>query len=184
MRPIHPRPAKAGRCFVGRWPEQTLMVCPRYPTPASLSSSSRAGSGFESSNRAASATLFPPTEPLEEEAAWRRRKIRSAGPRTAPASPARKEDRADRRRPRPRFPTTMTTRRLATPISTRATPPEPVAGAAPPAAGGDAAPPDGGRGAAPPDRSGRGLSRLSLVGLAISLVAVAGVVWWALRQEP
>jgi glycosyltransferase 2 family protein len=50
-----------------------------------------------------------------------------------------------------------------------------MAHAAPPAAGGDAAPPDG---------SGRGLSRLSLVGLAISLLAVAGVVWWALHQEP
>lgn len=31
---------------------------------------------------------------------------------------------------------------------------------------------------------GRGLSRLSLLGLAVSVVAVAGVVWWALRQEP
>jgi glycosyltransferase 2 family protein len=30
----------------------------------------------------------------------------------------------------------------------------------------------------------RGLSRLSLVGIAISVVAVAGVIWWALRQEP
>jgi glycosyltransferase 2 family protein len=30
----------------------------------------------------------------------------------------------------------------------------------------------------------RGVSRLSLLGLAISAVAVAGVVWWALRQEP
>jgi len=30
----------------------------------------------------------------------------------------------------------------------------------------------------------RGPSRLSLVGIAISVVAVAGVVWWALRQEP
>ena len=30
----------------------------------------------------------------------------------------------------------------------------------------------------------RGLSRLSLVGIAISAVAVAGVVWWALHQEP
>jgi uncharacterized membrane protein YbhN (UPF0104 family) len=49
---------------------------------------------------------------------------------------------------------------LATPISTRATQPD------------DPAP-------AP-----RGLSRLSLVGVAISVVAVAGVVWWALRQEP
>jgi glycosyltransferase 2 family protein len=29
-----------------------------------------------------------------------------------------------------------------------------------------------------------GLSRLSLLGIAISLLAVAGVVWWALRQEP
>ena len=32
--------------------------------------------------------------------------------------------------------------------------------------------------------SGRGLSRLSLIGIAISLVAVAGVLWWALHQEP
>ena len=31
---------------------------------------------------------------------------------------------------------------------------------------------------------GRGLSRLSLLGLAISAIAVAGVIWWALRQEP
>ena len=31
---------------------------------------------------------------------------------------------------------------------------------------------------------GRGFSRLSLIGLAVSVVAVAGVVWWALRQEP
>jgi uncharacterized membrane protein YbhN (UPF0104 family) len=30
----------------------------------------------------------------------------------------------------------------------------------------------------------RGFSRLSLVGIAISVLAVAGVVWWALRQEP
>ena len=30
----------------------------------------------------------------------------------------------------------------------------------------------------------RGLSRLSLIGTAISIVALAGVVWWALRQEP
>jgi glycosyltransferase 2 family protein len=30
----------------------------------------------------------------------------------------------------------------------------------------------------------RGLSRLSLLGIAISVLAVAGVVWWALRQEP
>ena len=30
----------------------------------------------------------------------------------------------------------------------------------------------------------RGLSRLSLVGIAISILALAGVVWWALRQEP
>jgi uncharacterized membrane protein YbhN (UPF0104 family) len=49
---------------------------------------------------------------------------------------------------------------LATPISTRATQPDDPAPAA------------------------RGLSRLSLVGVAISVVAVAGVVWWALRQEP
>jgi uncharacterized membrane protein YbhN (UPF0104 family) len=36
------------------------------------------------------------------------------------------------------------------------------------------------------DRPGprRGLSRLSLAGIAISVLAVAGVVWWALRQEP
>jgi hypothetical protein len=31
---------------------------------------------------------------------------------------------------------------------------------------------------------GRGFSRLSLLGLAISALAVGGVVWWALRQEP
>ena len=31
---------------------------------------------------------------------------------------------------------------------------------------------------------GKGFSRLSLVGLVISVVAVAGVVWWALHQEP
>jgi glycosyltransferase 2 family protein len=30
----------------------------------------------------------------------------------------------------------------------------------------------------------RGLSRLSLIGIAISVLAVAGVVWWALGQEP
>ena len=30
----------------------------------------------------------------------------------------------------------------------------------------------------------RGLSRLSLIGIAISVLAVAGVVWWALHQEP
>jgi glycosyltransferase 2 family protein len=30
----------------------------------------------------------------------------------------------------------------------------------------------------------RGLSRLSLIGIAVSVFAVAGVVWWALRQEP
>ena len=34
------------------------------------------------------------------------------------------------------------------------------------------------------DERRRGLSRLSLVGIAISALAVAGVVWWALRQEP
>jgi glycosyltransferase 2 family protein len=28
------------------------------------------------------------------------------------------------------------------------------------------------------------VSRLSLIGIAISVVAVAGVVWWALHQEP
>ena len=31
---------------------------------------------------------------------------------------------------------------------------------------------------------GRGFSRLSLLGLAISVVAVGGVVWWAVHQEP
>jgi uncharacterized membrane protein YbhN (UPF0104 family) len=31
---------------------------------------------------------------------------------------------------------------------------------------------------------GRGFTRLSIVGLVVSAVAVAGVVWWALRQEP
>jgi glycosyltransferase 2 family protein len=30
----------------------------------------------------------------------------------------------------------------------------------------------------------RGASRLSLIGIAVSVVAVAGVVWWALHQEP
>ncbi len=37
-----------------------------------------------------------------------------------------------------------------------------------------------------PDAAGppRGVSRLSLIGIAISVVAVAGVVWWALHQEP
>jgi uncharacterized membrane protein YbhN (UPF0104 family) len=34
------------------------------------------------------------------------------------------------------------------------------------------------------DEPRRGLSHLSLIGIAISVVAVAGVVWWALRQEP
>lgn len=34
------------------------------------------------------------------------------------------------------------------------------------------------------DEPPRGFSRLSLIGLAISVLAVAGVVWWALRQEP
>jgi glycosyltransferase 2 family protein len=34
------------------------------------------------------------------------------------------------------------------------------------------------------DEPRRGLSRLSLIGIAISVLAVAGVVWWALRQEP
>jgi glycosyltransferase 2 family protein len=32
--------------------------------------------------------------------------------------------------------------------------------------------------------SRRGLSRLSLLGIVISVLAVAGVVWWALHQEP
>jgi glycosyltransferase 2 family protein len=36
----------------------------------------------------------------------------------------------------------------------------------------------------PGRRAGRGLSHLSVIGLAISLLAVAGVVWWALHQEP
>ena len=36
----------------------------------------------------------------------------------------------------------------------------------------------------PSARRGGGPSRLSVVGLAISLLAVGGVVWWALRQEP
>lgn len=35
-----------------------------------------------------------------------------------------------------------------------------------------------------PPEPRRGLSRLSLIGIAISVLAVAGVVWWALRQEP
>jgi glycosyltransferase 2 family protein len=30
----------------------------------------------------------------------------------------------------------------------------------------------------------RGVSRLSLIGIAVSVVAVGGVVWWALHQEP
>jgi glycosyltransferase 2 family protein len=37
---------------------------------------------------------------------------------------------------------------------------------------------------APPAAQRRGGSRLSWIGLAISLIAVAGVVWWASRQEP
>jgi uncharacterized membrane protein YbhN (UPF0104 family) len=53
-------------------------------------------------------------------------------------------------------------------------------GARPPA--GDAPAPAAGGGPAAPRR--RGLSRLSLLGLAISVVAVAGVVYWALQQEP
>jgi glycosyltransferase 2 family protein len=32
--------------------------------------------------------------------------------------------------------------------------------------------------------SRRGVSRLSLIGIAVSIVAVGGVVWWALHQEP
>ena len=35
-----------------------------------------------------------------------------------------------------------------------------------------------------PPEPRRGLSRLSLVGIAISILALTGVVWWALRQEP
>jgi uncharacterized membrane protein YbhN (UPF0104 family) len=31
---------------------------------------------------------------------------------------------------------------------------------------------------------GRGFSRLSIAGLIVSVIAVAGVVWWALNQEP
>jgi uncharacterized membrane protein YbhN (UPF0104 family) len=39
--------------------------------------------------------------------------------------------------------------------------------------------------AAPPPQERRGVgSRLSWIGLAISLLAVAGVVWWASRQDP
>ncbi len=56
------------------------------------------------------------------------------------------------------------------------------AGAAPPApspAEGDAAVPPAG-----PGRASRAGSRASAVGLLVSLVAVAGVVWWALKQEP
>jgi uncharacterized membrane protein YbhN (UPF0104 family) len=34
------------------------------------------------------------------------------------------------------------------------------------------------------DEPRRGPSRLSILGIAISVLAVAGVVWWALRQEP
>jgi glycosyltransferase 2 family protein len=37
---------------------------------------------------------------------------------------------------------------------------------------------------APPPERGRMGSRLSWLGLAISLLAVAGVVWWATKQEP
>ena len=35
-----------------------------------------------------------------------------------------------------------------------------------------------------PPEPRRPLSRLSLIGIAISVLAVAGVIWWALRQEP
>jgi uncharacterized membrane protein YbhN (UPF0104 family) len=35
-----------------------------------------------------------------------------------------------------------------------------------------------------PPEPRRGFSRLSLLGIAISILAVGGVVWWALRQEP
>jgi hypothetical protein len=34
------------------------------------------------------------------------------------------------------------------------------------------------------DEPRRGPSRLSMLGIAISILAVAGVVWWALHQEP
>ena len=37
---------------------------------------------------------------------------------------------------------------------------------------------------APPDERPRGGSRLSWLGLVVSLLALAGVVWWASRQEP
>jgi uncharacterized membrane protein YbhN (UPF0104 family) len=37
---------------------------------------------------------------------------------------------------------------------------------------------------APPSRRSRAGSRASALGLLVSVVAVAGVVWWALRQEP
>src|SRR5687768_11414862 len=36
----------------------------------------------------------------------------------------------------------------------------------------------------PPAERRRRASRLSWLGLAISLLAVAGVVWWATKQEP
>ena len=48
----------------------------------------------------------------------------------------------------------------------------PVAGGTPADAGGD------------DRRPAKGLSRLSLIGLAVSVVAVGGVVYWALHQEP
>ncbi len=50
------------------------------------------------------------------------------------------------------------------------------------ASAGDQAPPE--EAAVEGLRPGKGLSRLSLVGLAISVVAVGGVVYWALHQEP
>jgi uncharacterized membrane protein YbhN (UPF0104 family) len=62
---------------------------------------------------------------------------------------------------------------LATPISTPTPPP-------------DGVPADPLLSAPEPEPAAprRGLSRLPLVGLGISVVAVAGVVWWALHQEP
>jgi glycosyltransferase 2 family protein len=66
----------------------------------------------------------------------------------------------------------MTTPRSATPINTPTQPPEAVP--ADPLL----------TGAEEPAAPRRRLSRLSLAGLAISVVCVAGVVWWALHQDP
>ena len=64
----------------------------------------------------------------------------------------------------------MTTPPLETPTSTQTPAPDPPA--APPL------------GAAPAGGRRRRLGALSAIGLAVSAVAIAGVVWWALRQEP